>query len=987
MAHPAVSAFLTAGRVFAVVIALTIVLASPARAVASSDAPVSAPAPAPTPPEDRARVRELLNAGRYRDAEVLARRLLREAETESPPDDPAIAGPLDDLAEALWRQFQGGTEETRAIAERAVSLRDRPGGPPLELATSLRNLAIVSNQSGDYERALALLERVLRIHESALGPDHELVARALDNLGAMLIYLGDYPAARDCLERAAVILKPKGGSARRPAANVLSNLGSVLGDMGDLAAARTALEESLRIREEVFGTGHPETALTIDNLGSALLLQGDRPAARPLLERGLNLREAALGQDHPHVALSLINLGRLAREEGDLRSALAYYERAAAIREKALGPDHMLVTASLTDVGQARLDLGDVSGAREVLERAAGIQARTLDPRHPGRAHTLAVLGQALRAAGEPAPALDDGLLAERIGREHFRAAARSLSEHEALAYEGVRERGLDLAITILADRPRPAVPHDAVARVWDSLVRSRALVLDEMAERRRSIAPGDSPSVAALRHALAAAKARLSRLLTLNPASSGAPAGRAEVEAAWKEAERAERALGKASESFRSKQVLSMQGLREVQKALPRGIALLAYVAFARFDASPGRPAVASIGAFVLPSGGAAPVFVPLGPAAPIEAAVGAWLEEAGRDPRLRADGEGDAAYRRAAGALRALVWDPLPGAVREAARLLVVPDGALHLVNLSTLPDAGGRYLAEIRPLIHHLSAERDLLRRDRVVAKREGLLAVGGIDFDAAPVVAVAARPGDGASAPSAPSSFRYRSAPAACPDISAMRFEPLPASVDELDDILRIWSADAGARPSSITRDLTGARADEGTVKRLAGTVRVLHLATHGFVATGDCARQNPLLVAGLALTGANRRTEVPKGTEGEDGILTAGEIAVLDLGGLQWAVLSACRTGLGAVRNGEGVLGLRRAFEIAGAGTLIMSLWSVEDEATRAWMRSLYAVRARGEDTATAVREASLEVLAAQRRLGRTTHPFFWGAFVATGDWR
>jgi CHAT domain-containing protein len=141
----------------------------------------------------------------------------------------------------------------------------------------------------------------------------------------------------------------------------------------------------------------------------------------------------------------------------------------------------------------------------------------------------------------------------------------------------------------------------------------------------------------------------------------------------------------------------------------------------------------------------------------------------------------------------------------------------------------------------------------------------------------------------------------------------------------------------------------------------------------------------LLLSGLALAGANRRESAPD--DGEDGILTAEEVASLDLSGVEWAVLSACETGIGQVQAGEGVLGLRRAFEVAGARTLILSLWPVEDAAAREWMRGLYEGRLEGLTTAEAVRQASLKVIQRRRQAGRSAHPAFWGAFVATGDWR
>ena len=216
-----------------------------------------------------------------------------------------------------------------------------------------------------------------------------------------------------------------------------------------------------------------------------------------------------------------------------------------------------------------------------------------------------------------------------------------------------------------------------------------------------------------------------------------------------------------------------------------------------------------------------------------------------------------------------------------------------------------------------------------------------------------------------------------------DFRALRFEPLPASLDEVGEVAGLWTEDDG-----IVR-LTGRFAREDSFKRYAGDHRVVHMATHAFFVPGEClsagSMETPLRLSGLVLAGANRRDEA--GPEDEDGILTSEEIASLDLSSVEWTVLSGCDTGAGDVMSGEGVLGLRRAFEIAGARTLIMSLWPVQDEATRAWMRELYTGRRDGLSTAEAVRRASLARLEASRKAGRGSHPFYWGAFVAAGDWR
>ncbi len=202
-------------------------------------------------------------------------------------------------------------------------------------------------------------------------------------------------------------------------------------------------------------------------------------------------------------------------------------------------------------------------------------------------------------------------------------------------------------------------------------------------------------------------------------------------------------------------------------------------------------------------------------------------------------------------------------------------------------------------------------------------------------------------------------------------------------------------------------LSGRAAGKAAVTRAFAGRRVVHLATHGFFLGGPCAPaspvtrgvgglapasrpllpdENPLLFSGLAFAGANRRSAAGPG-QGES-ILTAEEVASVNLQGTEWAVLSACDTGLGEIRAGEGVFGLRRAFQIAGARTIIMSLWSVEDQSARAWMRALYEGRfQRRLSSADAVHDASLRMVQGRRARGESTHPFYWAAFVAAGDWR
>ena len=411
----------------------------------------------------------------------------------------------------------------------------------------------------------------------------------------------------------------------------------------------------------------------------------------------------------------------------------------------------------------------------------------------------------------------------------------------------------------------------------------------------------------------------------------------------------------------------------------------------------------------------------VRLGDAAEIDSLVARWVDAASHGPRRLPPDRADAVMLGIGQALRKRVWDPIvhdnvnvPRMIRNpfggysakglgaCERVYIVPDGALQLINFAALPAADGSYLIEHSPTIHLLSAERDLaLAAVSSPAAGRTLLAFGGADFDdACAAESVAAQPNV--------DPLVSRGA-TMCTDFRSMRFVPLPATSEEVAEIGREWRA-PGASVAGEAVALVGPRACETEFKRLAHGSTVIHVATHGFfiapscvrIATDDAAEPsshetsqtlssamtaaNPLNLCGLAFTGANRRADALPGAD--DGILTAQEIAALDLRGTQWAVLSACETGVGEVVSGEGVFGLRRAFQMAGARTLIMSLWSVEDDATRRWMHLLYEARfAKGMSTTDAVRAASLARLAQRRETGLSAHPFYWAAFVAVGDWR
>lgn len=969
-------------------------------------------------------IRSLLKQGRYRDAEADARRLLAQVEAASGPESTEAAEALDLLVEALWQGGKSTEPGSRALAERAVALREKTLGPshPL-LAKSLFHLAAFRSDAGDYAGAKPLFERALAIQEQTLGLNDPEVALTLNVFGGSRKAAGDYEGARRLIERGLAIREKVLGVDHLDVAGSLNNLATVLFQTGDFTGAMSLLDRAVTIWEKNLGPDHPRVGLGLANLAALHARMGDYSGARPLFERSLAIQEKSLGPDHPSVALSLSNLASLLSETGDYAAARPLLARSLAIREKVLGPDHPDVAQSLVNLADLLEETGDYAAAKPLDERAVAIAEKALGPEHPQVAETLVHLAKLQAEAGEAPGAVETALRAEKISRDHMRLTIRTLGERQGLAYASTRASGLDLALSLAAAHRLDEIP-DAERGAWDALIRARALVLDEMAARHRTLSGTTDPEIDRLAREVASARGRLAHLVINGPVNEPLENYRASLDKARQEKEQAERALGEKSVAFRQEQARTQVGLEEAIASLPLNSTLISFARYGRYELTQKRAAgkpsepVPSYLAFILRRGENEPRVVPLGDAQEIEALVARLREQIAREAMApeRSPKQAEALYRATASKLRRKIWDPLMPHLSGATRVFVVPDGDLHLINFAALPIGNTDYLVEKQPLIHYLSTERDLVATP-LPSRNQGMLVVGAPAFDATRMFAALTPGAKSAEGQASSPLHTFRGNRSACGEFRSMRFEPLTGSAKEAEQITALWNRgeSQGQEKASDLRGavlknpstvlyLSGAEASVTNFMQNAAGKRVIHLATHGFFLNAHCpstldsspkpsgqvqptsASENPLLLTGLVFAGANHRQTAGPGDD--DGIMTAEEIAAINLEGLEWAVLSACDTGLGEIESGEGVLGLRRAFQIAGARTVIMSLWPVEDNSAREWMTMMYRRRfVRGRDTAASVREASLLVLRQRRAKGQSTHPFYWAGFVAAGDWR
>ncbi len=847
--------------------------------------------------------------------------------------------------EITWRRAEDRLRETAAGPARGTQAY-------VEAMRAVMDAAIVAREKQRLRDALSLAPEAIALEERLVGPAAPGLALVLASTAQLHIGMEEPSAGLAAAERALAIRRSALGPWHPLTGSSCYQVAEIRRMTGDLAGAIALHEEALSIWQRTPEFDPAGMAASLDYLGLLHRTLGDTVRARSFTERALRARRDLFGPDSPQVAATLNRLGSLRLLARDRDEAMRLFERAQEIWEKTYGGSDPRVALSLEKQARLLSDAGEQAAARARLERVRSIRRATFGPEHPLMARTAASFARVERRSGRP----------EDADRE-FRHALEILDQGTPSTDFEWAEIRSDFAAFLL-ERDGPGASVD------------RALQAERLARRTFLSTLGGLSESQALDYERVRASGLDVALTAAAMLADARPDGGAQAAAVWDELIASRAMVLDVMASRRGGSVGASAGawLEDVARRLPPDAVLVAYARYNDLGRGQDHP-VASYLAFVMRAGDPAPIVRRLGPAERIDAAVRVWRGQAESDPRADPEALAETRCRDAGFRLRSLVWDPVAPLARGRSLALIVPDGSIGLVSFGALPAAGGRYLIEEDQRLQFLSAERTLLR-PAPARRPAAVLLLGGADYEASAEPAPA---GDGLSGP-------------ACSVFAHRRFSPLPGTEQEVDEIAALWSSRA-----AVTR-LEGARASEASLRELAPRHTILHLATHGYFLQDACGRRPeeggddlptaadpPLRLSGLALAGANHREGTSPG--GYDGVLTAEEMSTLDLSGVEWAVLSGCETGSGEVAAGEGLLGLQRALEAAGARTTITSLWPVDDGAARIWMRHLHAGRLQGLSTVEAVRQARLAMIADQRKRGETTHPYFWAPFVAAGDWR
>jgi CHAT domain-containing protein len=686
--------------------------------------------------------------------------------------------------------------------------------------------------------------------------------------------------------------------------------------------------------------------------------------------------EKTLGPNHPHVATPLDALGSLYRDRGDYVKAEPLFQRALAIRENALGPEHPHVASSIDSLAVLYRDKGEYAKAEPLFRRALATLENARGSEHPNVLKFLDDLAVLYAAKGDFAQALAAQSRANSISERNLAVNLAAGSERQKLAYLALFSKQTDFTLSLHSQ----AVPNDpqALDLAFTTLLRRKGRGLDVMANTIANLRNRAAPEDQALFDQLADARSQLAALALKELGTDKPETYRARLKPLEDKVEDLESALSASNPEYRAQ--TQPVTLSIVQTALPADSALVEFAVYTPRDLRNNKNKLPPRYIVYLLAAQGRPRWKDLGEAAPIDRAITSW-RQALRD-RRRKD------VNRLARVVDEKVMRPVLALAQSdfgaPRRLLIAPDGLLNLVPFAALVDRQGRYLLE-RYSISYLTSGRDLLRSP---VRRPG-------EQDAV----VVADPDFGARRDAVASSSRDVGLPSGLPQSAGSRlnlnqiyFPPLKGTAGEARALKAILP-----RATVFTRG----QATEEALKQLHSP-GILHVATHGFflrdqelelvggrdvraaivrsVGPSDQPVENPLLRSGLALAGVNQR--LGRADQGDDGVLTALEAAGLDLWGTKLVVLSACDTGVGEVKNGEGVFGLRRALSQAGSETQVMSLWPVSDLGARDLMIEYYKALERGEGRGDGLRRVQLEML---KRKGRR-HPFYWASFIQSGEW-
>ncbi|MFQ6104596.1 MAG: tetratricopeptide repeat protein [Candidatus Glassbacteria bacterium] len=928
----------------------------------------------------------LANAGELDTALVLGNLAIEKSKTEFGENDPVHASALSAVATVYF--LKSNYADFENLCNKALSIRERTLGPDHpDVAESLNDLATLFMYQGKYTEAEPLLKRAVEIYESVYGPEHINVAKSLNNLATLYCEQGKYAESENLHKRALSIKKATLGPEHSSVAWSSNNLATLYILQGRNSEAEHFLKQALAIWEKTMGPDHPLVGFALNNLGNCSMEQHKYAEAENYFKIALAKWEKALGPAYQHLAPALNSLARLYSYQAKYTESENLYKRALDIREKALSPEHPHLVRSLNNLGSLYLEMGRYTEAEPLLKRALALGEKGLGPDHPYVAESLLNLAKNYCALGDYDRSLSNYQKLQEARRNFIDYVFSYASEDQKIRYLEIYPL-LDHSFLSFAIMDTSI---QSKRSALEMILKGKAAVIDAVsAEREIAYCTDDDDILKRVkRHAEICGEIAT---LTLSGAEHLEPEMyRDRQRTLYSIKDSLETELSRRCGEFKDEQVSRRFKVQGIARTLPEGSVLWEFVQYEPYDFTrvgieEEKTSRARYLAFTLNHDGDI-TLTDLGDAALIDSLVSLarfMINDARKVIYSPLAMESNRRLTELTEMIYDTIFAPLEASLDGGNTIIISPDGQLNLLPFEILSCPDGEYVIE-KYRISYVSSGRDLLRFQKERRHSDWALVMADPDFDFS-AEAMAKSKGE-VHKESEIYHHNYNASRGVSECIN-FRFAQLPYTREETRFVAKTLENKIHIR----TKIYYGSDSTEENLKKISSAPRVLHLATHGYFCedldpSEERGRENPLLRSGLALAGANHLMAENGGYAGQngDGILTALEVSGLNLVGTELATLSACETGIGEVRNGEGVYGLRRAFQCAGVETIVMSLWKVPDRETYELMNSFYKYWGQGYSKREALRQSVLNVMNDLREKYGTAHPLSWGGFVLLGN--
>jgi CHAT domain-containing protein len=905
-------------------------------------------------------------------------RLLVQLFQNIPPiqEHPAYVNSLSNLGEFYrnGRQFEKALplfQQSIAISKKTHS-EQHPA-----YANIMNNMASLYIETGQYEKALPFSEQALAIYKNVYGEKHLDYAMTLAWIAQIYYYMAQYEKALPLSEQAIAIQRIIVGDQHPDYATSLNNLAVLYRDMGQNEKAISMYNQALKIYAKAPGEERGN-AITLGNIALSYLDMGQHDKALPLFTQALTIRKKIFGEEHPAYAMTLNNIASLYRRMGQYDKALPLYTQTLAIRKKIFGEEHPEYATSLNNLAVLYGNMGQNDKALPLAQLGLKIRKKRFGEEHPDYASSLIGLAKLNVSLGKPKESAPLLIQASNIILRHLYQTYATLSEQEKMTFLKSKASQFEYLSSLLTikDLEQPAL----IKQVYTNELVLKGMVLQDQQHVLSSIRKGGDTTALQLYEQWRFNKAFLGKQLLL-PIDKRL----SYLDSLQEVTNQLEQQLSQYSATFRNLKSSQAITVKDIAHKLTKDQAAVEFISF-RLSNKKWTDSTLYAALVLLP-GDSNARFVPLFEERQLQRLLLSSSKRVNVKTTIdklypgTIGGRASPAY---SDSLYQLVWKPLEKYLTGIHTVYYAPAGLLHRIAFAALQVDASHLLVDNYQLKQVLSTGSVAQPLAPIQTPSTASL-WGNIDYS---LTKESTAKGSAIRGPSrvdtSAASFNLYAW-----DTRGLRggagWDVLPYSKGEIDSLEKILTTSGIAVTTS-----SGALATEEAFKGLDGnSSQVMHLATHGFFlplakrnkdefdrgGSAFTLQQNPMFRSGLVMAGGNHAWQGKPAIAGkEDGILTAYEIAQLDLSNTELMVLSACGTALGDMEGNEGVIGLQRALKLAGVKQMIISLWDVPDKAAMMLMTMFYRNWLSGQSTRDALRNAQL-------KMKQKYPPYFWAAFV------